>query len=291
MIAIKLMGGLGNQMFQYAFAYALAQNRGEEFWLDISHYSHDTLRRYELDVFNILERLLEKERAQKLVYAPESFLRKFFRKLANAPRPYAPTYYKEPHFHFDESVVTRQSKRYFEGYWQSEKYFFRYRNDLLEHFSLRNPVHAETLSYARAIEKSTAVSLHVRRGDYVSDEKTKSFHGVCSLDYYEKAAEKILGLEPSAVFFVFSDDLAWAKKHLRFLPEKAFVELPAEVPAAEEMHLMALCRHNVIANSTFSWWGAWLNQNPKKVVIAPKNWFANETVKTSDIYPEGWIKL
>lgn len=287
MITINVIGGLGNQMFQYAFGYAIAREKGTDLKLDISGFEKYSLRSYGLDFFSISPIFLAEKDVEEYTTKPSSVLGKLFfqKKKRNSH------FYQEPHFHYDENVFSAQNNTYFQGYWQSEKYFFKYRGELLSQFQLKNPLTLLASKYLELIRSTISVSLHIRRGDYVSNNKTNAFHGVCDLDYYKSAVSLILDSQPSTTFFVFSDDIDWCKQHFAFLDNPHYVELEESAPDCEEMYLMSQCKHNIIANSSFSWWGAWLNQNPDKIVVAPKKWFADPSINTSDLIPESWIRL
>lgn len=287
MIAVNLIGGLGNQMFQYAFGYAMAREKGTDLKLDISGFEKYPLRSYGLDCFSILPIFLEKDEVGVFKSKPRGILSKLC--FIKRKRDYH--FYQEPYFHYNENVFSAPNNTYFQGYWQSEKYFVKYRGELLGQFKLKNPLTSSGSSYLEAIQSSCSVSLHIRRGDYVSNNKTNAVHGVCDLDYYKSAVSLILDSHPSTTFFVFSDDIDWCKQHFTFLDNPHFVELDESAPDCEEMYLMSQCKHNIIANSSFSWWGAWLNQNPDKIVVAPKKWFADESINTSDLIPVSWIRL
>ena len=135
-----------------------------------------------------------------------------------------------------------------------------------------------------------AVSLHVRRGDYLSNPKSKAAHGTCSPEYYRAAIRHMAEVTKQPCFFVFSDDMDWVRQHLQIDYECQYIEHNSGTESYNDMRLMSLCRHHIIANSSFSWWGAWLNQRTDKIVIAPQQWFMNDNV-TQDLYPQGWVKL
>jgi len=288
---VNITGGLGNQMFQYAFAYSFSQQVNAGFMLDARLFESCDLRKYELNHYCIGEELASDSDVQRLKYQPEKLLQKILRHLFSKPKLLAKTFYIEPSFQFDTSVFNKQNDVYLEGYWQSEKYFLDYREALLKQFTLKDPIHSKTKYYEQYININESVSLHIRRGDYVSNERTNSFHGVCSLAYYEKAVELVSNRLGKPNFFVFSDDLAWAKAHMDFIEKVTFIQLDKMTIDHEEMYLMSKCRHHIIANSSFSWWGAWLNKNPTKIVIAPSQWFQDKTVNTSDLLPDTWICL
>jgi hypothetical protein len=140
------------------------------------------------------------------------------------------------------------------------------------------------------ISKVNAVSLHVRRGDYVQNAKTNANHGVCSLDYYRAAIQNILERVEAPSFFIFSDDIPWVKEHLVLDIPCRYVDHNQGVESYNDMRLMSLCRHHIIANSSFSWWGAWLNPDPQKIVIAPQKWFANDNI-VDDLFPPEWVTM
>jgi len=137
-----------------------------------------------------------------------------------------------------------------------------------------------------------SVGVHVRRGDYVSDKRTNEFHGCCGTDYYAKALTYVMDRCPDPVFYVFSDDIEWVSAHMTFPGKTVYVKSDPQAPAAD-MHMMSRCSHQIIANSSFSWWGAWLNNDPNKIVVAPRRWFADElhNANTKDLIPESWVRL
>ena len=177
------------------------------------------------------------------------------------------------------------------GYWQSQKYFEKYSNIIRQDFKFTIPMNSKNLEVANSIKESISVSVHIRRGDYLSNKKTYDKHGVCSLDYYENSINLILLEFPTARIFVFSDDISWVNYFL--MPKFKNIEtvdLNSGKESYNDMRLMSLCDHNIISNSTFSWWGAWLNNNPHKKVIAPEQWFADGT-NCNDLIPENWIRM
>lgn len=258
MRAIHLKGGQGNQMFQYAYARAKGQNGPVVLnTYDLEHPAHgDTPRVYALGAFTLA--------SVELICKPRHPLERMFEK------------------------VMRRLKRDW-GYWQSPKYFEHIREMLLKDFSLARPLSPAATTYRGQLSEN-AVSLHVRRGDYVSNPKVQKMYGACSLSYYERAIAKINERVATLQWFVFSDDIAWVKENLSLPASTVFVQ-GTDLSAAEELWLMSRCRHNVIANSSFSWWAAWLNQNPDKMVVAPEPWFDYAPAFTRDIIPDTWIKI
>ncbi len=292
MVIVKLMGGLGNQMFQYAAGRCQAHLHNTELKLDLSYLNADpkskyTKREYKLDVFNITSQIAG-ENDLKLFLPLErgKITRALMRKL---PILFSKLIANESGHAFMKEFYSYPKNVYLNGFWQSENYFEPVKVILLKEFTLKGKLDAANESLCVKIKNSDSVSLHIRRGDYVDDKTTNAFHGVCSLDYYQKAISHIQKSVPGLTIFVFSDDLTWAKANLKTDVAITFVDFnnPPEI----DMYLMSLCKHNIIANSSFSWWGAWLNQNPGKTVIAPMQWFADRHAGTPDIYPQNWVKI
>lgn len=289
MIVMRLKGGLGNQMFQYALGRRLSLDHQTPLMLETSSYKEDRLRVYRLDTFQI-----DAKASDRLPFFPTTgpkrrinTLLQFFRKLVGRPFDI----YKEKGFDFDPEVLQCSANAFFDGFWQSEKYFLPIRKTLLTDFLPSQPLSGELALIAQQIDCCPAVSIHVRRGDYVSDPTTTAYHGVCSKEWYEEAARYMKAHVPNLHFFVFSDDYEWAKNNLAFDTPTTFVKPSPDGLECHDLYAMSLCQHNVIANSSFSWWGAWLNQNPDKIVIAPKRWFVAGPQRTDDLIPNSWIRL
>jgi len=295
MITVNIIGGLGNQMFQYAFGYAISKESKVKLKLDKRGFDAYKLRGYELSLFSIEENSDLKPAYNFLLNQlngkNNTPLIKIFRKILRWFLKFTKFYYQEKkEFVFDKDVFNCKIDTYFHGYWQNEKYFKKFRKELLEIFMLKN-IHSKTIEYQQQIFNSEAVSLHIRRGDYVTNKHTNSVHGTCDVSYYKMAALEVLKNMKQAQFFIFSDDLEWAKSNLDFIDNKTFVRLGSDIPDHEEMYLMSKCKHNIIANSSFSWWGAWMNQNSRKIVIAPKKWLKSSKTNQSQIVPHDWIKI
>jgi hypothetical protein len=198
---------------------------------------------------------------------------------------------KERGFGFDASVLRAPSHAHLTGYWQSEKYFEPIRDILLRDFTLVAapcPHASELLERAR---EPHVVALHVRRGDYVKDARTHEFHGVCTIEYYREAATRIAAsvIEPS--FLVFSDDPDWVRSNLRLDWPTTYVTHNGGCSPHQDMWLMSQCSHHIIANSSFSWWGAWLCQSKEQCVIAPARWFTDPKLDTRGLIPERWTRI
>lgn len=291
MIIVKFMGGMGNQLFQYAAGRAVALKNGAELKIDITGYENQdaiiTPREYSLQPFNIQENFASQEEIEKIKGSLSGRMNLILQKIGFSKKN---SYFVEPKFSFNPEMLEIGKNAYLQGYWQSEKYFKNIREIICKEFALKNEYNIEEKEITKEIKSCKAVSLHIRRGDYVSSATTSKFHGICSLEYYAKAVAHMIGNLDDLKFFIFSDDIEWVKENLKIDAPKTFVS-DGKLKDYEELILMSYCRHNIIANSSFSWWGAWLNNNPEKIVIGPKNWFVDKSVDTSDVIPETWIKL
>ena len=294
MIIVKLIGGLGNQMFQYAMARRIAYVHNVPLKLDITGFNNynkrDTPRTYELKHLNIIEDFASKTEIDKFK------TKKGFAGLISSFKKNSRPYYKRAYIReksksFDPNMLQVSINAYLEGYWTSEKYFSDIEDLIRREFTVKHKPDTINEQLAQTIRVFEAVSLHVRRGDYVSNPQANRFHGLCSLEYYYKGIDMLVEKLENPHFFVFSDDPKWAKKNLNIEFPAKFVTHNGPEKNYEDLRLMSLCKHNIIANSTFSWWGALLNKNPEKIVIAPKKWFNNEDIDTRDVIPESWVRL
>jgi len=285
-ITTRLDGGLGNQMFQYAAGKALACRTGLPLMLDITHLSKRAHRNYELGAFNINATTFRRPGKGK----PDT-LTLLSMSLGIGAKPPAPApIYAEPHFHFDATFEKLAGPYVLEGYWQSERYFLNVAEQIRSDFSPKH-VPPRVAAMQASLAASPAVSLHVRRGDYVSKPEVARFHGICEMGYYRRAMDHMLTLVPDAVFHIFSDDPQWVstefpKQHRWTLVD----DWPSKAPWVD-LWLMSQCDHHIIANSSYSWWGAWLNSTADKRVIAPARWFNEANHDTCDILPSAWIQL
>ena len=298
---VRLQGGLGNQMFQYAIGRRVSHMNNTDLKLDLSFYKNkkptDTPRQYSLDNFNIIENFSTKKDSQKIGIPdlsgrnlPARARRKIFRIIENKKPLYKKRYILEPYFGFNPDVLKIKDNAYLNGNWQNENYFKDISGIIKKEFTLKNGFGKNTKEVFEKIKGHESVSLHIRRGDYILNEKTNKYHGTCSLEYYQKAMNIISQKVTAPHFFVFSDDIDWAKENLKTHFPITFVS-DEKIPDFEELMLMKECKHNIIANSSFSWWGAWLNDNPEKIVIAPKTWFLAEERKNDNPCPDAWIKI
>ena len=279
MVFSVLSGGLGNQMFQYAFGYSLAGRRDEKLVLETSELSKDHKRNYALSPFCI---------SNKVISIPPGHF-KTLRRIWNGIPANIEDYTEHTEFSYDAAVFEKKGHLRVHGYWQCPLYFQNMRGELLHKFALQKPGHA-FLKMKAQVGNDISVGIHVRRGDYISEQLTNDVHGTCSVNYYRNAIALINQKYPQSTirFYIFSDDISWCRQEFSFLENISFAE---ELSDAEELILMSHCKHNIIANSSFSWWAAWLNQNEDKTVVAPEQWFKNKTSDTSQLIPETWIRL
>jgi hypothetical protein len=294
MIIVQLIGGLGNQMFQYAAGKRLSHLLDVPLKLDISWFNKQDLRSYSLGSFNIDEDFATSKQIDCFNLVKGKILGDFLnRKFRKMPK-FIPKYISEKQFNFDPKILNLPDNVYLAGYWQSEKYFLDVADIIRKDFTVRFPQTGKNLELAKAIQSCEAVSIHVRRGDYISDNHTSKTHGGCSLEYYLLCVDKIKKYINNPAFFVFSDEPEWVHENLKIPCQMTIIDHNSENQSVEDLRLMIQCKHQIIANSSFSWWGAWLNKYPEKVVLAPRQWFSKETQvdrNINDLLPNNWIKL
>ena len=291
MVISNLIGGLGNQMFQYAAGRALALRLGVQLKLDTRDFSGYPLHQgFELrKLFDSNVEIASKDDLKVVLGWQKAKLVQRILKRPQLKRFRCKSYVIEPSFNYWAGINTLKENIYLDGYWQSEQYFAEFADKIREDFTFKLPLSNQNFCIAKKISQVNAVSLHVRRGDYISNKKN-AFIGVCSLEYYKVAIKRIKNQVNNPVFFIFSDDINWVKNNLVLDKTTVFVSHNLGSESYNDMRLMSLCKYNIIANSSFSWWGAWLNTDPNKIVIAPKQWFANGQ-DTSDLMPENWLKM
>lgn len=288
LVIVKLIGGLGNQMFQYAAGRALSLTHDAELKLDISSYGNYKLHNgYELHVLNVAARFAEAKEIAALLGRAPKLARLLDRRFGLGKK----TYLLERSYSFDSRISNVALPVYLEGYWQSHKYFEAHANQLRNDFAFNSPISGRNLELAERITDKCSVSVHVRRGDYASNPVTNGVHGTLSVEYYRRAIDYMVERLVSPEFFVFSDDIEWAKKNLSFGKNITFVSHNTGRTSFEDLRLMCLCRHQIIANSSFSWWAAWLNLGSHKIVVAPKRWFRDLSVSTEDLIPGDWTLI
>ncbi|WP_128547079.1 alpha-1,2-fucosyltransferase [Larkinella soli] len=290
MIVTKITSGLGNQLFQYAVGRNLALLNGTSLYFDLSYYKStydtDTVRHFKLDRFHINYSVLNRSPLEYISKGTKLFPNRTFKPFFSLV--------KEKHFHFDEEVL--HSTGFWitlDGFWQSEKYFWENADVIRRELSFKDVDEVNFTQYKQEITGSeTPVSMHIRRGDYVTHPDFSKTFGFVGMEYYRQAVALVRERFPSHRFFVFSDDHAWVKDNFDLRENDVFVVNEGQDADLKDLQLMSLCRHNIIANSSFSWWGAWLNPNPDKLVIAPARWYRNKPDwNTKDLVPKGWTRL
>ena len=290
MIITRIIGGLGNQMFQYALGRSLALQSGQELKLDLSGFAKYPLRKFKLDNFALDVRIANEEEINGM---RDGWLSKY-------DFPLKKRHIAETQFDFIPEIMSLRHGVYLDGYWQSELYFKQVETQIREDFQFRMPISDMNKKLAEDIQSGKSLSLHIRRGDYVEDEETRAVHGHCSLEYYNKAVDYMAEREENLCIYVFSDDHAWARENFVSKLPVVFVDANGRDTEIEDLRLMSMCKYHIIANSTFSWWGAWLSlaehDNDKKVVIAPREWFAvmgsmKAAANACDLVPKEWVRL
>lgn len=290
------MGGHSNQLFQYALGRQLAIKNNTMLGLDLSWFDEipesDTHRTFELDVYPLKAKIIDindfNVRNQEV---PASTLEKMLRKIGADDRIWQ---YSQTGNGFDPNALNCEDNTMIVGWWQSEKFFPDIRYELLDSIEpILPPSHKNQLLIKKMVN-SESIWVHVRRGDYISNKHASSFHGLVDKNYYHDALKIITRKIPKSKIkdieiFISSNDIRWCKRELKFSFPVTFIENKL---GSEDMRIAKFCKHDIIANSTFSWWGAWLNQNPEKIVIAPKKWFEDSGAnKDTDIIPSGWLRV
>lgn len=279
-------------MFQYAFGKNLALKYNTilkldtSFLLDRSPRSNFTFRDYDLDVFNIDEQIASEKEVNKFT---KRLNWRIADRILNKVIGFKSNFIIEPYFHFSKACFNAQDNCYLEGYWQAEQYFSAIKEELKNKYLVfKEPLSFQGANMLTQIENANSIAVNVRRGDFVNNP----FHGTCSPEYYTQAAAIISGKVNNPHFFIFSDDLDWAKKNLIFSYPVTFVgEEYNGKKYQDKMRLMSACKHFIIPNSSFAWWSAWLNTGEDKIVIAPKIWFPVNKTDNQDIIPSKWITI
>jgi hypothetical protein len=287
------MGGLGNQLFQYAMGRAVAHRRRTVLKLDIEQLEQDSLRSYTLHHLNtVAEVALECERTRVTGETLRGWRKSLFVRLQRR-LPYfrRTTIYEKQKFVYDPNLKKVPCNVYLSGYWQNQRYFRSIQNLLRQELTLKRPPSVPSQALLQQIRSIEAVSLHVRRGDYVSNPKTYQNHGLSSLAYYAQAVNMIAHHTQSPHFFIFSDDIDWVRQNMMLDFPTTYVTHNGTERDYEDFCLMSQCKHHIIANSSFSWWAAWLHDDGQKVIIAPERWFRVDKFDTSDLLPAHWYKL
>jgi Glycosyl transferase family 11 len=327
MIITELHGGLGNQLFQYASSKGIAHSNNTELKLDLVRFMHKTLpSNSSSEHLESKNQTSLKEGFLKPIFKAGSYFKKEFYSLystnhyktdpkrvfelhnfnieslpltiietlglnLNAKLLNKYKFIKEKQdYVFDDSLFNQGSDLYLIGFWQSEKYFKSIESDIRKEFKVKVEPSNEDKKLIELINKTNSVSLHVRRGDYVASAVHSAMHGALSLEYYNNAITYIKSKVDNPHFFIFSDDPDWAKENIKTGTQVSVSYNPPEIPYAD-IRLMYNCKHNIIANSTYSWWGAWLGEYKNKIVVAPRKWVNDSTIDTKDAVPETWTRI
>lgn len=285
MIVVRLKGGLGNQMFQYALGRVLSLKNNSELLLDTTFFNQNfpanALREYNLKSFNIHARVANKSEIP-IVY--RNFNNRFAIKIIFLIKKILGTKGVEKGFKFDKNLLELKGSIFLDGYFQSYKYFDAYKEIIKKDFILNNQSD-EFKNKVIEIENQNSVCMHVRRGDYVGNK----MHEVADLSYYKKSLSILSEKIKIEKICIFSDEIKWCKENFKFDGDYVFMERGAS--DVEDLILMSSCKHFILANSSFSWWSAWLASNPNKIIVCPKQWFGDSTIDTSDLIPSKWIRI
>lgn len=276
---VKLKGGLGNQMFEYAFGKVIQADAYEiSFFYEQKFHPELTQRDYELDFFKLQLDFIDTKEIKKLCKKNKflSFL---------GIKNHLPLIQENPISIYNPKLL-QYNEGLFDGYFQCAQYYENIRDKLLKDFVPNKKPNQLNEKMLKKIKTTNSISLHVRRGDYV---KLQHYHGLCDIDYYKKAIEFIASKVSNPHFFLFSDDIPWVEENLKIDFPYTIIDYNQGSDSPWDMWLMKNCYHNIIANSSFSWWGAWLNENPDKIVIAPQVWMANG--RKTDIIPINWVRI
>ena len=292
MLVVKLQGGLGNQMFQYAFGLSVAKKMKAQLYFDLSFYNQNhglTPRSYALDIFGYETKIADGKMVDSF-FRP-GLLQRVLKKAGLDKH----TVFHEKTMRFDKRVFDIAPPVYFEGFWQNEQYFSPIENDIRSAFVFKKSLNTQSQKIAGELaQQQNPVSVHVRRGDYITSVSTNEMHGVCSIAYYQNAIALIKQKVTNPTFYFFSDEAEWVAENLIATGDNAvLVQHNQGDDSWQDMALMSKCCHHIIANSSFSWWGAWLNPADEKMVIAPANWFASkaDNLDTRDLIPQKWIQI
>jgi len=284
MVTVRIFGGLGNQMFQYAFGFAVAKKLKKKLQLDVKYAATwSTKRDFELDSFKISHNNVLKYR----YFLSYKYIRHIVNLLCRLIYKKTKIFQNYEYLYDSFNIENLCKNCYLGGIWQSEKYFADCKEEIRKEFQFKDGLNKESMNILQRFDGQNTVSIHVRRGDYMI-ELFKDLGLVCTANYYQRAIAHILANVANPVFIVFSEDIEWVKEYIK-IPEPCIYVDSLDKPPSHDMQFMSLCKHNIIANSTYSWWAAWLNQNPDKIIIAPDKWWIDG--KETDIYTDNMVKI
>ncbi len=293
MVISKIISGLGNQLFQYAVGRQISIEKRVSLKLDITFFESQDLRSYKLNNYNINADIASSEEVKYFLYKynnsllPSKVLRKVEKLL---PRTKRKLFKEEVPWQFEPELFKVSSNIYIDGYWQHYKYFENIDPVIFKELTIKNPYTDFAKSTMNDINNNeSSVSIHIRRGDYITDKQANNLMGVLPLSYYYSAVDMIKQRIVNPTFYIFSDDLDWARNNLKISSSCYYIDGGKDY---FDLDLMSNCKHNIIANSSFSWWGAFLNTNINKIVIAPKQWVLSENInKNIELIFPSWIKI
>ena len=279
-IRVKLTGGLGNQMFQFAAGYSIAKKNNVKLSLDLRRFN----RRQDHNGFELQEVFDICSKVNFLNNPINVGFINFKEILNNIDITFHN--FKEPHYHYTDKILDIPKRSLLNGYWQSELYFKDYTKEIRKIFNFSKQLDEKNSLIANEINQNNSISIHVRRGDYLL--QTNNNHNVDLKEYYLTTIEKTTKFFDNPKYFIFTDDPLWVAKNFTLNYSFTVVDINRGTDSFYDMHLMSLCKCNIIANSSFSWWGAWLNNKEDKIIYAPKYWFKNKSICTDDLIPNSW---
>ena len=297
MVIVRLIGGLANQMFPYAAGRSLAHRLNTELKLDITGFAvyrqkvNLAPRSYGLGAFSIRESFATTEEIEALKTGRQSLLNRLGKKFLKLSSPLPATYLKEKQFEFDPEILQLTGDVYLDGNWNSYKYFEDIEENIRTDFTFRHSQTGKNLDMCRMIAATESVSLHIRRGDFLSNPKVNALYGTCDLDYYLRCVEDLAKRVEEPHFFIFSDEPEWVRGNLHLPFAMTVIDHNGPDQAHEDMRLMSQCRHHILANSGFSWWGAWLDRRQDKLVYVPREWFRSGRYDTGTLLPPSWLRM
>jgi hypothetical protein len=282
---IRFLGGLGNQMFQYA-CYKALDKKYPDVKVDLNSFSFDTAHNgYELeDVFDLTMNKVSPFIGGIYDIKNRKWIYRKIRRVLSLKKHHKT---EQKDFTYDPSIFSDSKSRYYSGFWQNEGYFISIADEIRKDFEFRPLTDKQNASILDKIKQTNSVGVHIRRGDYVNHP---TFGGICGKTYYQEAIQLIKSNTDAAQFFIFSNDIDWCVENLD-IKGCDFISWNKGAHSYIDMQLMSACKHNIIANSSFSWWAAWLNSNPDKIVIGPKKWLQDDQYDTSTLLPSDWIKV
>lgn len=287
MIVSRIYGGLGNQMFQYAAARQLAARLDTDLLLDVTQFQAYKLHGYAIYRYPLKSQEMSQDIGSR---KPLRFGGRLLKRLLRSGGPPLKLV-REKGLAWQPQLQEATDNSYLAGYWQSERYFADIRPQLLQEFEMTEPAQGRDAEIIDEMRSTTSVTVHVRRGDYVSNAATNQVHGTCDSEYYQRSVTLLANMYGPLNLFVFSDDPAWCRGNLQLGHPTVFVDHNDAQRNCEDLRVMSHARHFIVANSSFSWWAAWLSTSEDKTVCAPARWFRTSKNDESDIVPKSWHRI